>query len=413
LKPADPIASLVASDAWHRLAGELGSGSTEHLPERLRDLSAQLEAVDVPAEFVVLIRRALSCGNWVPVVDAFGRLGDRDVAFYLGPMRAGEHQELQLGLLLLRRNAAAQRAARAVEAEAGELGARLFGSPLATGGRHTELFDLAAAVGPFEGAGDERIALFTPFYLVDGDVDAETPRRTILFADRVRRRHLSQTRPLLATAVTVADEESIARLDGEQLDEAIGLWLGLHELLHANGPLPLFGASVRKLTLGMSYAAVEELRVDMTAWLALYECEDLFGAGAARARRLIVAERLLRSALSGLADDPRRGALGKSSDAEHGALWFGALLRSGAAFLSEGRLVLDEQHLAVTVKDTLACVYREEARAVESGGTEHLRRFADDLRSELLEESDGGPRYPESVSTFLLDAAHRAHMPIR
>ena len=130
------------------------------------------------------------------------------------------------------------------------------------------------------------------------------------------------------------------------------------------------------------------MRTDMTVWLTLARCGDLFGETAELAQDIIMAERLLRSARHSGLDVASGRWHAWHSDGANGALWLMALLQSGAARWSSDMILdvsYERAHYALT--DLLSEVYAcEEAAAQHPGsGARRLLELADGLRGRLFD----------------------------
>ncbi|WP_438026974.1 hypothetical protein [Sorangium sp. So ce233] len=395
------------SAGWQRLLSAVDAGDDGSLPDAFSSVTGDLERLGVPAELARGVRAGLARGAWDDAVDAFGRCRDRDVGFYLGPMRAIEGAPLSTGLLLLERHPAASEVAALVERAAVEIGDRVFGFPCDFHGRHVEYYDVVLAAGPFAAARARYIALFTPFYL-GGFSDLprqQLLRRSVLFHNFARARFAHMTRPAAERHLRLGG--ALPRFLGAaepEIDRAIALWLSLHELIHGSGPLPLFQTAVDKLGLGMTYAGIEEARVDMTVWLLLERCSDLWGELGGITQDIILAERVLRSARRGLRGHPDGGAVRSDSDSEAGAIWLSLLLRrAGATPTEAGLLDVDPSRVRSAIRAFLDDVYEREgdAASAPSRGEEILTTFADRVRAELFGGASAGPAYPPAAARFL------------
>jgi hypothetical protein len=284
-----------------------------------------------------------------------------------------------------------------VEGIAGALGRRVFGFPCNFLGRGVEFYDRVHAEGPFARAGVRYGAVFAPAYLGERFAPRRHAllRRSILLHDVFLARFVASTLPVASARLTIDGEPaSFVDAGAEEVDEALALWLCLHEMVHASGPLPLFGARVRKLPLGRAYAAAEEMRADMTAWLMLHTQAQLMPRSATIARDIIMAERLLRSARCGLVGREDRD-LTEEVDVEHGALWLGALGEGGGLTQDSSLgLCVDSRRAATVLRELLDELYGVEAMAAtdEERGQAILAQHASSLRARFFVRAQSGYR---------------------
>ncbi|MCR6850380.1 hypothetical protein [Bacillus sp. IBL03825] len=394
--------------AWRNLAELVNLQSESTLiTNALSNIIKDLTEHAIPISLFKAIQKGLLLNEWDDAVESFNLQKKRPINFYLGPMRMMESQPSSLGFILTMAKQEANDIVNSVEFYASEIGTRIFGFPCHFHGRNVEFYDIILAAGPFANTEGKYIALFTPFYL-DGWKDTYrqiSGRRSILFHNLIKIRFNTLTKPIAADHLQIDNKSpNFLSATEEEIDKAIVLWLTLHELIHGSGPLPLFQGAISKLSLGLCYAGIEEMRVDMTVWLLLGQCHDLFGHIAEIARHIILAERLLRSARSGLWSNPKSGWIQKSSDGEHGALWLTLLLKGGAIQKK------DEQHLVINVEqvDTLLREILQQLYIVEtqvannsSLGQNQLIKFANSLRERLFSSSNGNFEYPLKALTIL------------
>ncbi|MFF7898247.1 hypothetical protein ACFZCV_05405 [Streptomyces sp. NPDC007920] len=334
------------------------------------------------------LREGLTAGlndrGWDDAVAAFGDLQGSETACYLGPMRAREKSKAGFGLLYAERDDAAAQVVSTLESTVDDLGEALFGFSCSFHGRKVEFYDLRVAAGPLTEFRDVPIALFSPFYL-EGWEDTERQlarRRTILLTNVVTERFRRITAKVLEAGIRV-DGKRPALLDADEteLRRAVPIWLSLHELMHGSGPMPFFASWSGKDRVA-DYSAIEEARVDMSGFLAA----DLLAGvlpGADLARELIAAERLFRSARSGLLGQSP-GTRPKLDDA-HGLYWLSTGLRSGAVAVGRDGIDVDLGALGDAARSTLGRVYEVEQQAADSQDPEqHLRQVAGSLHSFML-----------------------------
>jgi hypothetical protein len=390
-QPRREIRAAGNSAALRTLADLVERGaSPSAVADAFAAAAGDLVAFGVEPAMTAAIRQGLTRGDWEEAAASFGDAFDGKAAFYLGPMRCREGRKLGTGLLLLRRDEAGRAVARQIERNLASLGARLFGTPCRFRGRRMEFYRVLLAAGGATDPADPPIALFAPFYLGGWSDRARQieRRRTLLFGDVVWARFAGATVPAARSRLLLDGRPPLFLDVAGTADcrRGVALWLALHELLHANGPLPLFGAPVRKLELGCECWAMEEMRVDMTAWLLLHELGDLFGPAANLAADIILADRLLR-----LASMPAAAAARDSSrrvQREQGDLWRGALLCHGA--LREagngGGLAICRERAYAAIHDVVRRVYAVEdaARADPERGRRLFPREMSEVRSALL-----------------------------
>ncbi|WP_146130649.1 hypothetical protein [Laceyella sediminis] len=88
------------------------------------------------------------------------------------------------------------------------------------------------------------------------------------------------------------------------------------------------------------------------------------------ARDIILAERILRSARSGLWEDQEKVWILRSSDAEQGALWFSILVRNATlSFSNDGKSIFaDEDIIYKSIQIFLSKLYNLESKAADLRG---------------------------------------------
>lgn len=381
---APGLTEVARPAAWSELVNLVEGGARgETLVSGLLPLRDELHRLDVPDPLVESIVTGLRTGQWNEAVLQLGLARGARTLFYLGPLRTRENEETSLGLLLGALAPEGPALVNEVEDLATPLGHALFGFPCHFWGRQVELYDLALAAGGFARRGAGAIALFVPFYL-GGWVDDPRlleARRTIFMVNLVSERFRQLALPL-GSEISLDGQPLVDEAESAGLRSAFGTWLALHELLHGSGPLPFFKAPSPKLALGLEFGALEEFRVDASFWLCLAIAEDVLGARADLARRVLLADRLLRSARLGVARYGPRAGIRRSVDGEHGALWW-SLLRSAGRLRCSDPVALHE--VLPTLQAHLAEHYRrEEAARKALEPTLVLRQWAEDLRRRLF-----------------------------
>ncbi|MDF2940538.1 MAG: hypothetical protein K0R66_1180 [Gammaproteobacteria bacterium] len=334
------------------------------------------------------IMEGLSGNGWEKAVNVFSKSKGLNFNLFLGPMRAMEGKPLQLGFLFLEKHPLYPDIVKKVEDHVEEIGECIFGQPCSFHNRHVEYYNIISGAGPFINANGEYIALFTPFYIGNIKLTAEwlPLRRSIIFHNLIQARF---------EILSMSCAEKGLRINGklplfltctrEQIEQAIILWLTLHELFHGSGPLPLFDSSVPKLKLGRKYSGIEEMRVDMTVWLALSKCRELFGELAAIAQHIILAERLIRSPSSNF-DPAKRIVDSYSSDSENGMLWLSALAKNTCISFSNEKIDIDTVKTEAVLINLLNDIYQMESFAANKTEKEIaaiLIQAATQLRNDL------------------------------
>ncbi|WP_340613236.1 hypothetical protein [Xenorhabdus thailandensis] len=350
------------------------------------------------------ILNGLNSGFWDDAVAEFGQLRDTQCFVFLGLMRAMEGKPAEQGLLAACRTSKIGYLVDIIENNLDILGNRIFGTSLDFHGRHIEFYDIGLIEGAFRRGLGQYIALFSPFYF-SGWRDSTRQinyRRSILFHNIIKIRFNHLTAPLLNEHFMVNGASSIlVNISEEKLDQAFVLWLTLHELLHGSGPIPLFGAAVKKIPLGLVYAGIEEFRVDMSVWLLLESCKDLFGELVPITQELILAERLLRSFRSGYWKNSSSGGILASSDAENGLFWFSCLIQSNVAEIDNISINVDTNKISSVLFKILDEIYNSENNAAQTdGGQEILLKFAKCLRTRYFHFMENKFGYTKHQSYF-------------
>ncbi|MEU0244922.1 hypothetical protein ABZ192_11435 [Streptomyces sp. NPDC006235] len=368
--------------------------------------------VGVSEDLLNGIATGLRHGSWDDAVEAFARSQGQQVNFYLGPMRAAEAGPSKTGLFLLERRPNSAETVSMLEQATERIGKAMFGAPCSFMGRHVEFYDLTAAVGPLADASASAIALFTPFYF-DGWTDSarqQENRRSLLLHNVVRSRFERLTRPLVDGLHVDFRPSALCDASDEELEDAFTLWLTLHEMMHASGPMPLFAEPGHKLDLGMDYGPIEEMRVDMSAFIALGILEGELGERATLAQELIVAERLLRSIRVGNALAPEANGIGKSLDGEHGCFWGATLHAADALRVVDGEIYLAWKEAHAAIREVLTEIYSGEAAArVANDAPVLLKNKAAQIRQRLFTKKGEDYALPAALD----DHYQRLHAPDR
>lgn len=380
--------TLAAHPEWMLLCDAVRDGAVHsEILGHLTLIRSHLASAGIREDLLDGIATGLCGGTWDNAVEAFTRSRGARVNFYLGPMRAEESGPSGMGLFLLEQRTHAAQNVAMLEQATGWIGKAMFGAPCSFMGRVVEFYDITAAVGPFAEAGAKAIALFTPFYF-DGWTDAarhRENRRSLILHNLIRARFDVLTVPFLDRLRIDSRHSMLCGASDDQIDDAFILWLTLHEMMHSSGPMPLFAEPGYKLDLGMDYGPIEEMRTDMSAFIALGLMEGELGERTRLAQELILAERLLRSVRVGNALDPLANGIGKSLDGEHGCLWAATLHASGALRLGAGQIDIDWDGAQAAVRKILGAVYAGESAARASRDTpRELRNQAADLRNRLF-----------------------------
>lgn len=340
-------------------------------------------------ELPAMVSTALGTDEWDDCVAHFGDQSNRDHAVFVGPMRAREDGADEPGMFVARRTPFGTEVSAAVAGRLVDLGESIFGYPCELHGRVVEFHDLQVASGPLTRAEDAPIAMFTPYYLGGWrDRDRQSGRRrSLMFSNVVRARFHAVAAVVSERGVTVGDAPPrLLTASREQFDRAVGGWLTLHEVMHGSGPAPFFADWTGKHACA-EYGAVEEARVDMTAYLAA----DLIGPSVEPAllRELIVLERLLRSGRRAMSRVGQRPAAA-DVDADHGMVWIRALCEADAVRVHGAGVDIDPDSTLAAVTSVAAGIYESEQQAAESdearehlahaGARFHARYLADDPR---------------------------------
>lgn len=381
------VQDLIQIADWRAFQASLGHDSqkTLQLYERIQ---ASLIDIGVGQELVEKIHQGFLQQQWEPAVAAFGAEFGKDTCFYAGPMTPSERIPYAPGSILLSKNTVGFSIAELVNKHLDQIGSCLFGFPCSFEGRKVELYNVLDTAGVMNQK-KAPIALFTPFYL-QGWVSSNLTnhvRRTILFHNVVKERFRRETAKLATKKFVLQGTLfQLSVYNDQQIDEAVSLWLTLHELMHSSGPLPLFNASVKKLGLGAEYGCFEEARVDMSAWLALYHNRNLFGPTAELACIIILCERLFRSSQRGLFKDT--GKIGV--EGEHALLWINAAIKKGVAQITvDNKISLDIDSTAHLLTDLLTEIYTAESFAADTeNGQTILKDMAGKMREEYLSPAD-------------------------
>jgi hypothetical protein len=353
----------------------------------LVSLSAALEANGVTSDVLKANAEALARGGsaWTHFVAAYGSDKFAPVSFFVAPTRVPETEKRStLGYALLQRDTEAETQVASVEnGLRGSLGETLFGSPLTTQDRRIEFFRVLGARWNRFNVTHTPIAFFTPFNFAEYEASPAMAslRRTQMLSNVTLDRHLSFVRPIAARQLLIDGlPPGSLRLSDSEINGGIAVWLYLHEIMHLNGPFPLFGTALRKLDLGLVYAPLEEFRVDASVCLGLLTAGEL-NAPTASVVEIILMERLLRSA------EQRNASSGSVSKVEHlhGRMWRNVLAHHGALTVdSHGVFNISTERLRYALGEVLQEIYHVEASAI---GHEHAsaRRVLVDMASAMAE----------------------------
>ncbi|WP_159106607.1 DUF6421 family protein [Streptomyces rishiriensis] len=393
--------ALAGHSEWRLLCTAVRQGAAHsEVFERFTAVRSHLAVAGISEGLLNGIATGLHGGSWDDAVSAFTRSRGQQVNFYLGPIRTSDDGPSSMGLIILERRPHAAQTVAMLEQAANRIGTAMFGVPCSFMDRLVEFYDMTAAVGPFEEAGASSIALFTPFYF-DGWSDVARQRenrRSLILHNIIRARFDLLTRPFLDGLRIDTRLSSLCDASDQQIDDAFTLWLTLHEMMHASGPMPLFAEPGHKLSLGMDYGPVEEMRTDMSAFVALGVLEGELGERARLAQELVLAERLLRSVRVGNALDPEANGIGKSLDGEHGCLWAAALHVSGALRVEAGQMHVDWEDAHAAVRVVLGDIYAGESAARNSlDAPQELSNQAAGLRRKVFTESGQGYALPVAL----------------
>lgn len=393
--PAAPL-QLRETLRWRSLINALAASSDAEVLDAFGSIIGDLESWGIPGELVQAIEKGLRQGAWNEAAEHFCRLRGLPVNFYLGPIRATDGGRLERGVLVLTGTPCGDRIVRLVDGLADVLGRKTFGVPCNFTDRHLEFYDVAMAGGPFDDGSGRFVALFVPDFL-GGTVDPAYHaliRRSILLHNVFRARFSGVTAPVSGLHLRLnGAPAAFANASDADLDEALALWLSLHEMIHTSGPLPLFRARVKKLPLGLRYAGIEEMRVDMTAWMMLQNFQNVLPPIAPIARDMIMADRLLRSTRNGIAAEGAHGLIERDSDAENGALWIASLIQAGAINrVDDSTIDIDMTQAADAIRRMLEHVYEYESDVAEhpAAGSDALVNHAESLRRHYFGERTNG-----------------------
>ncbi|MDX8000176.1 hypothetical protein FE394_13435 [Xenorhabdus sp. Reich] len=394
---------LDTSLPWHELCLAVREGELTKITKCFYDVLPSPILQDQMALNLGILK-GLGDDSWDDAVAEFGQRPDVKQFMFVGPMRAMERKPASLGLLAACRTPNVKYLVDIIENNLGLLGSRLFGTSLDFHGRHIEFYDIGLIEGPFRHCLGQYISLFSPFYFSGwNDISRQKNyRRSILFHNIIKIRFKNLTSPLLKMHFTISGAPSILEnISEEQLDQSFALWLTLHELIHGAGPIPLFGASVKKIPLGLEYAGIEEFRVDMSVWILLELCKDLFGELVPITQELILAERLLRSFRGGYWVNSSSGGILTNSDAENGLFWFSCLFQNNIIELNEVTININKNNIYNVILNTLDEIYKSESNSSHAeNGQECLLVLANNLRKRYLKYMDGEFIYTEFQSYF-------------
>ncbi|WP_240957969.1 DUF6421 family protein [Streptomyces barkulensis] len=193
------------------------------------------------------------------------------------------------------------------------------------------------------------------------------------FIDKFVERHNRITRKMIDAVMA---EDSFPRIQGasdERIRQASSWWVRLHEYHHRQGdmPIPEFLPAKKYKPL----AGLEELRVDVSAMLALLDDRALPREEAHTAYEYILAERLLRYAVEGI---PR-----PNYDAVASQLLFGYLSRHGGIRVRDGVIELGAAvptalaEFLGEIQRIEAAIHREPVEAVRGRLLEFTNRYTD------------------------------------
>ncbi|MBC8953997.1 hypothetical protein [Xenorhabdus sp. PB62.4] len=388
---------------WHELCVAVREGNLAKITKCFHDVLPSPILQDQMALNLGILK-GLGSNSWDDAVAEFGQRRDAKNFIFVGPMRAMERKPASPGLLAACSTPNVKYLVDLIENNLDALGSRLFGTSLDLHGRHIEFYDIGLIEGPFRHGLGQYIALFSPFYFSGWSDTARqiNYRRSILFHNIIKIRFKNLTSPLLKKHFMVNGASSILEnISEEQLDQSLALWLTLHELLHGAGPIPLFGASVKKIPLGLEYAGIEEFRVDMSVWLLLELCKDLFGELVPITQELILAERLLRSFRGGYWVNLSSGGILTNSDAENGLFWFSCLFQSNVVELNDIVINIDKNKIYNVLLNILDEIYKSESNSSQvENGQEFLLELANRLRMRYFKFMEGKFVYTEHQSYF-------------
>ncbi len=320
--------------------------------------------------------------DWTEFVSVYGRALDDDVLLFVAPLRVPEASTPALGHALLVRDRPATASVAAMRPHLERaIGEALFGQALDASGRHVEFFHVRNASWRDNKDIDQPIAFFTPFNFGQYRVTSEMAaiRRTQMLTNVTLARHadfVQNAARRLGVQINGASPQTLA-LDCEGLNSAIAAWLFLHEIIHLNGPAPLFGGRVRKLELGLSYASIEEFRVDASLCVGLLAAQQQLGPLARQIVEIVVMERLLRSG----ADDHAYPLT--VVEKRHGRLWRALMARHDAIRFAPEGVHIDLARVEQALVNVLTDIYQTEQAAAHMDDLDaaklHLRNFAKQL----------------------------------
>lgn len=326
------------------------------------------------------IRDAIVTNSWDNMSESFSLMNDCDSNLFVGPLSSMELAPPSLEVLASRRSDIGSWAVKLVEKHQEDVVSLLFGYKGTFQGRQVEMHNLEFASGPFRQSGLRHIALFTPFYLAELSSKVRdklmAKRRSLIFLNIILERFRRITLPTAAMGGRFPFDLSLLDASEEELEKWIAIWVSLHELIHAHGPIPLFGSHVQKLQMGSDYAFLEEARVDMSVWLVLGRLQMLSPEFAPEIRDLILLDRIVRSSshtLNQNSDD--------CLDAEHGQTWLNVLMSGGGIEVSRGTLVVHPDLCEAAITAFLSELFEVESNASENNGNEGARVLVDYARS--------------------------------
>lgn len=328
--------------------------------------------------------------NWDQLTCDFSNSKGAQYNFFAGLLKAKDQEPADYGFFLLKKNQIGTNIFNFVKKTITIAGKQLFGKSLKFNGREVEFYDLVYASDQYKKLACNKIALFIPFYLGGLSTDLSrnsSIRRTILFHNIVKLRYEHLTKPMLSNILMDGAPSQLLSASVDDINHAISLWLCLHELMHANGPIPLFGNSIHKKNLGLSYGYLEEARVDMTSYLTLDLLADKIGPLARLTQELILSERLGRSARQIV----HHGYNTKNLDCEHGLLWLGLLLKENylKLELKSNQMYILKKGVEEKIRNLLTLIYQQEETAINNvnneNGKNQLIIFAKQLKELLIE----------------------------
>lgn len=396
LKTGISIAPTLAKQL-KKLIWQVNRGAcNEILLSSLQKMEPGLGGLGIGENMLCALRQGLASDQWDDAVEQFGRMKYMPFNFYLGPMRTRERDNSEMGMILLARSMQADSVVEPIEKNAERIGRGLFGWDNGFGGREVEFYDVVLAAGPLATPQPSRvhIALFAPFYFGGWhDVERQMEyKRTIILHNVIESRFFALTLPVAKCHVRIDGRSPVfEQTDLQRISRALITWITLHELMHNNGPLPLFAPPFFKLDMQLDYAGLEEVRVDLAAWLALGQNVSGFGSIAQLVRKLIVCERLARSFRLGFRPDfrhPRRVC--ETADGESGTFWLSLLHTGGALrFTEPGVIDVSMKKAGEIIADTAADIYRREEQACELADVrQHLSETVMDIRKRLFDRQN-------------------------